>query len=71
MFIIEHSSNVISDNEQYLVCIQDEKQATLNSMKHLSKIPTVEKSRLFNEEQQTMIMKRTNQSVKIDNISRY
>ncbi len=68
---IEHSSHVINDHEQYLVCIEDEKQATLNSMDHLSRIRTVEKSRLFNDEQQKMILKRPNRWEKIDNISRY
>jgi hypothetical protein len=40
---IEHSSHIINDNEQYLVCIEDEKQEileekhmilTMNSMDH-------------------------------------
>jgi hypothetical protein len=43
----------------------------LNSIDHFSRIRTVEKSRVFNEEQQKMIMKRKNRWEKIDNISRY
>ncbi len=84
---IEHSSHIINDNEQYLVCIEDEKKEplekkhmrlTMNSMGHSTSssdesinLRTVEKSRLFNDEQEKMKLKRKNRWEKIENMQRY
>jgi len=88
ILFIEHSSHIINDNEQYLVCIEDEKKEllekkhtrlTMNSMGHSISsssdesinLRTVEKSRLFNDEQEKMKLKRKNRWEKIENIQRY
>jgi len=76
---IEHSSYIINDNEQYLVCIEDEKnealekkhtRLTMNFMGHSTSssdemdesinLQTVEKSRLFYNEQEKMKLIRKN-----------
>ncbi len=69
MYFIEHSSHIINDNEQYLVCIEEEKKK--NSMNESANLRTVEKSRLLNDEQEKMKLKRKNRWEKTENVQRY
>jgi hypothetical protein len=71
---IEHSSHIINDNEQYLTCIEDDNQQistgkhtrlSLNSLGQSTSSSDdmeelVEKSRLFDNEQQKKKLKRIN-----------
>ncbi len=77
---IEHSSRMINDHEEYLVCIEDEKdrRLTLNSMDHLtsildqsSNLRIEEKSRLVNGEEEQIKFERTNRREKTENLQRY
>jgi hypothetical protein len=69
LYFIEHSSHIINDNEQYLVCIEEEKKK--NSMNESANLRTVEKSRLLNDEQEKMKLKRKNRWEKTENVQRY
>ena len=75
---IEHSSDVSYDNEQYLVCTGEKHSMKDNSMDQsrsfvddLSRIRTVEKSRLFNDKQQKIIQTKINRWERAENIPRY
>lgn len=77
---IEHSSDVSYDNEQYLVWTgkKEKQDITFNgtsdqsqySTDDLSRIETIDKTRLFNDKQEEIILKKINQWEKAENIPR-
>jgi hypothetical protein len=82
---IDHSSHIIDNNEQYLICIEDDDQRippgkhTRLSMNSLGQSTSssddmdesVEKSRLVDNEKQKEKLRRINRWEKIENSERY
>ncbi|CAF2597782.1 unnamed protein product [Rotaria sp. Silwood2] len=87
----EHSAHIISNNEEYLSCIEDDHQqvstkqhiqlpidsighltsSSSNNTVELSDLRTLERSRLFYDEQQEAKLKRKYSSEKIEDLQRY